>query len=226
MISPHYDSLIAKVIVVDGNRRLAIERALRALGEFEIEGVPTTRDVLRGHPRAATSSAAASTRRPSSRRPERGCRRWPELEPGARPGGGRLGARERGRAERDRAAGGRVGRRRAAAQGTAAARRRARGRTSARGAAARRRLRPGHPRGLRARCRNASPTRSRGCATSRSRPSTSPSRSSSADEHDQPPRGPPRRRLHALPVGRHRPAARLALRGRGRRRTRSSSRMP
>jgi acetyl-CoA carboxylase biotin carboxylase subunit len=35
------------VIVVDGNRRLAIERALRALSEFEIEGVPTTRDVLR-----------------------------------------------------------------------------------------------------------------------------------------------------------------------------------
>jgi acetyl-CoA carboxylase biotin carboxylase subunit len=47
VISPHYDSLIAKVIVVDGNRRLAIGRALRALGEFEIEGVPTTRDVLR-----------------------------------------------------------------------------------------------------------------------------------------------------------------------------------
>ena len=47
VISPHYDSLIAKVIVVDGNRRLAIERALRALSEFEIEGVPTTRDVLR-----------------------------------------------------------------------------------------------------------------------------------------------------------------------------------
>ena len=47
MISPNYDSLIAKVIVVDGNRRLAIERALRALGELEIVGVPTTRDVLR-----------------------------------------------------------------------------------------------------------------------------------------------------------------------------------
>ena len=47
MISPHYDSLIAKLIVVDGNRRLAIERARRALGELEIVGVPTTRDVLR-----------------------------------------------------------------------------------------------------------------------------------------------------------------------------------
>ena len=47
MISPHYDSLIAKLIVVDGNRRLAIERARRALSEFVIEGLPTTRDVLR-----------------------------------------------------------------------------------------------------------------------------------------------------------------------------------
>jgi acetyl-CoA carboxylase biotin carboxylase subunit len=45
-IPPYYDSLIAKVIVRDNSRHLAIERALRALGEFEIEGVPTTRDVL------------------------------------------------------------------------------------------------------------------------------------------------------------------------------------
>ena len=47
VISPHYDSLIAKLIVFDGNRRLAIKRALRALDELEVEGVPTTRDVLR-----------------------------------------------------------------------------------------------------------------------------------------------------------------------------------
>ncbi len=45
-ISPYYDSLIAKVIVHDASRKLAIERARRALGEFEIEGVPTTRAVL------------------------------------------------------------------------------------------------------------------------------------------------------------------------------------
>ena len=45
-ITPYYDSLIAKLIVRDGNRRLAIGRALRALSEFEIAGVPTTRDVL------------------------------------------------------------------------------------------------------------------------------------------------------------------------------------
>jgi acetyl-CoA carboxylase biotin carboxylase subunit len=46
-ISPYYDSLIAKLIVVDNSRRLAIGRALRALDELEISGVPTTREVLR-----------------------------------------------------------------------------------------------------------------------------------------------------------------------------------
>ena len=45
-IPPYYDSLIAKVIVRDNNRELAIARARRALEELEIEGVPTTRDVL------------------------------------------------------------------------------------------------------------------------------------------------------------------------------------
>jgi acetyl-CoA carboxylase, biotin carboxylase subunit len=44
-IPPYYDSLIAKLIVRDNNRHLAIERARRALSEFEIEGVPTTRDI-------------------------------------------------------------------------------------------------------------------------------------------------------------------------------------
>jgi acetyl-CoA carboxylase biotin carboxylase subunit len=46
-ISPYYDSLIAKLIVFDASRRLAISRALRALDELEIAGVPTTREVLR-----------------------------------------------------------------------------------------------------------------------------------------------------------------------------------
>jgi acetyl/propionyl-CoA carboxylase alpha subunit len=50
-ISPYYDSLIAKLIVHDSSRRAAISRAVRALEELEIEGVPTTRelalDVLR-----------------------------------------------------------------------------------------------------------------------------------------------------------------------------------
>jgi acetyl-CoA carboxylase biotin carboxylase subunit len=45
-IPPYYDSLIAKLIVRDANRKLAIARARRALNEFEIEGVPTTRAVL------------------------------------------------------------------------------------------------------------------------------------------------------------------------------------
>ena len=45
-ITPYYDSMIAKLIVRDNSRHLAIERARRALSEFEIAGVPTTRDVL------------------------------------------------------------------------------------------------------------------------------------------------------------------------------------
>jgi acetyl-CoA carboxylase biotin carboxylase subunit len=50
-IPPFYDSLIAKVIVCDDDRHAAIARAVRALEELEVEGVPTTRelalDVLR-----------------------------------------------------------------------------------------------------------------------------------------------------------------------------------
>ncbi|MFZ5632183.1 MAG: acetyl-CoA carboxylase biotin carboxylase subunit [Bacillota bacterium] len=41
-ISPFYDSLIAKLIVVDSNRQNAIERMLRALDEFKVAGIPTT----------------------------------------------------------------------------------------------------------------------------------------------------------------------------------------
>ncbi len=45
VIPPYYDSLVAKVIVWDESRPQAIARALRALGELEVEGVPTTRDL-------------------------------------------------------------------------------------------------------------------------------------------------------------------------------------
>ena len=44
VIPPHYDSLIAKLIVRDESRDLCIERARRALRELDVQGVPTTRD--------------------------------------------------------------------------------------------------------------------------------------------------------------------------------------
>jgi acetyl-CoA carboxylase biotin carboxylase subunit len=54
VISPYYDSLVAKVIVHDVDRPSAIERAMRALDELEIVGVPTTQalaaEILRSRP--------------------------------------------------------------------------------------------------------------------------------------------------------------------------------
>jgi acetyl-CoA carboxylase, biotin carboxylase subunit len=44
-ISSFYDSLVAKLVVWDEDRPSAIERGRRALGELEIEGVPTTREL-------------------------------------------------------------------------------------------------------------------------------------------------------------------------------------
>ena len=44
-IPPYYDSLIAKVIVWDETRATAIDRAVRALGELEVAGIPTTREL-------------------------------------------------------------------------------------------------------------------------------------------------------------------------------------
>jgi acetyl-CoA carboxylase biotin carboxylase subunit len=44
VVPPYYDSLIAKVIVWDADRPSAIARAQRALGELQVDGVPTTRE--------------------------------------------------------------------------------------------------------------------------------------------------------------------------------------
>ena len=44
-IPPYYDSMIAKVIVRDDDRDAAIARAVRALDELRVEGVPTTREL-------------------------------------------------------------------------------------------------------------------------------------------------------------------------------------
>jgi acetyl-CoA carboxylase biotin carboxylase subunit len=41
-VTPFYDSLLAKVVVAAGDRPAAIARMRRALGDFEVQGVPTT----------------------------------------------------------------------------------------------------------------------------------------------------------------------------------------
>ena len=41
-ITPYYDSLIAKVICKGRNRTEAIQRTLRSLDEFVLEGITTT----------------------------------------------------------------------------------------------------------------------------------------------------------------------------------------
>jgi acetyl-CoA carboxylase biotin carboxylase subunit len=46
-IPPYYDSLVAKLIVAGADRAEAIEASLKALDSFEIEGVPTTRELHR-----------------------------------------------------------------------------------------------------------------------------------------------------------------------------------
>ena len=41
-VPPHYDSMIAKLIVTAATREIAIARMKRALSEFKIEGIKTT----------------------------------------------------------------------------------------------------------------------------------------------------------------------------------------
>jgi acetyl-CoA carboxylase biotin carboxylase subunit len=63
-ISPYYDSLIAKLIVWAEDRPAAIARAIRALEEIGLDGVPTTRglalDILRS-PEFAGGDYSTST---------------------------------------------------------------------------------------------------------------------------------------------------------------------
>jgi acetyl-CoA carboxylase biotin carboxylase subunit len=63
-IPPYYDSMLAKLIVWDADRDAAIARAIRALEELEVDGVPTTRaaaiDVLRS-PQFASGDYSTGT---------------------------------------------------------------------------------------------------------------------------------------------------------------------
>jgi acetyl-CoA carboxylase biotin carboxylase subunit len=45
LVPPHYDSLVAKVLVWDEDRPSALARGVRALRELELTGVPTTREL-------------------------------------------------------------------------------------------------------------------------------------------------------------------------------------
>jgi acetyl-CoA carboxylase biotin carboxylase subunit len=45
LVPPYYDSLVAKLIVWDSDRPAALTRARRALGELELTGVTTTREL-------------------------------------------------------------------------------------------------------------------------------------------------------------------------------------
>jgi acetyl-CoA carboxylase, biotin carboxylase subunit len=44
-VPPFYDSLLGKLVVWDADRPAAIARALRALGELAVDGIPTTREL-------------------------------------------------------------------------------------------------------------------------------------------------------------------------------------
>ena len=88
-IPPDYDSMFAKLIVSAENRGRAISRMDRALGEYHVEGVPTT---IRS---TAGSSARGRSRRRRTRR--RGSRRR-----SATPSSPMAGSRRRSRQTRRR----------------------------------------------------------------------------------------------------------------------------
>ncbi len=53
-VSPHYDSMIAKVITSGPDRPAALERMRQALDQLQVEGVPTTvalHKAVLAHPR-------------------------------------------------------------------------------------------------------------------------------------------------------------------------------
>jgi acetyl-CoA carboxylase biotin carboxylase subunit len=71
-VPPYYDSLLGKVIVWDEERPAAIARAVRALSELEVGGVPTTRDFAIGVLRSeAFATGRYSTSFLDGRAPER-----------------------------------------------------------------------------------------------------------------------------------------------------------
>ena len=80
-----FDSLIAKLIVTGASRAEALQRAARALGEFEVGGMPT---VLPFHRAVVTDPAFAAPRRcgctPAGSRPS-SPRRCPPRNPRRRP---------------------------------------------------------------------------------------------------------------------------------------------
>ena len=62
-ITPMYDPMVAKLIVWDADREQATQRMLRALGEYEIEGLKT---LIPFHKALLATRAVAATARPAA----------------------------------------------------------------------------------------------------------------------------------------------------------------
>src|SRR5690606_3433563 len=89
-VSGAFDSLLAKIIVTGRDRAQALERARRALDEFEVAGMPT---VLPFHRKVVREPAftPAGSRRGSSTASPRGTASWrtPPSRPAATPSSSR-----------------------------------------------------------------------------------------------------------------------------------------